>query len=370
LQHLSSFFSFIQPFVSVYIFFIYQGKMRFDTIAAVSVLSLLASQAGAVPQDTLREQRIREYEQHVMSALAAGGGNLFRNQSIEDNYATQEAGTSETLTSPPEIFFNYAAAAYCTTSSDLTAWGCGRYCDAAPPTKVIGVLRSSTVGTEGYIALREDVKQIVVVFKGSSKWEDWIKTNINLSTTKFDGVPGVPEDAMVHSGFLTSIRSVLPEMLGILKDMIKEFPDYQVVFTGHSLGGALAILGAVHVEGLLLRDQAQSTAKSPQLQVYTFGQPRVGNSVLSRHIRSLNIPIHRFVNKNDLVPQIPPVYFTYSHHKREHWITQEERVVECQDEDITEDPNCSISVSPYSWSILDHNNYFGIWINFFACKAP
>ncbi len=47
-------------------------------------------------------------------------------------------------------------------------------------------------------------------------------------------------------------------------------PDYQVVVTGHSLGGALAVIAATDLRGLGF-----------DATLYTYGQPRVGNDNFS-----------------------------------------------------------------------------------------
>ena len=62
-------------------------------------------------------------------------------------------------------------------------------------------------------------------------------------------------------------------------------------FTGHSLGGALAILAA--------------TLISPTRHgaVYTFGAPRVANY---KFFFGLKMPIFRVVNSADIVPRVPP----------------------------------------------------------------
>jgi hypothetical protein len=58
--------------------------------------------------------------------------------------------------------------------------------------------------------------------------------------------------------------------------------DYDLIFTGHSLGGALASLAAAQtrVEGL---------RRSEQITLYTFGQPRIGNYEFAM-AHSLQIP--------------------------------------------------------------------------------
>ena len=49
---------------------------------------------------------------------------------------------------------------------------------------------------------------------------------------------------------------------------VKNYPDYAVVFTGHSLGGALANLFAINF---------RQKYPGKEVKLYTFGQPRVGN---------------------------------------------------------------------------------------------
>ena len=71
-----------------------------------------------------------------------------------------------------------------------------------------------------------------------------------------------------------------------------------IFVTGHSLGGALATLGAAYLSGWGLA------------ACYTFGAPRVGNKEFSS---SLQTPIYRVVNPLDTVPHIPTPLRGYRH---------------------------------------------------------
>jgi triacylglycerol lipase len=68
--------------------------------------------------------------------------------------------------------------------------------------------------------------------------------------------------------------------------------------TGHSLGGALAVLAAAK----LRLEKAQ-----PVNGVYTYGQPRVGDAVFCSGFNQwMGTNTFRFVNFKDIVPRVPP----------------------------------------------------------------
>ncbi|MGW0665003.1 lipase family protein [Streptodolium elevatio] len=100
----------------------------------------------------------------------------------------------------------------------------------------------------------------------------------------------------VHCGFNQALASVYPEV----RDAIHELRgDGQTVwFTGHSLGGAPAMLAGAR---LYFGDPRQLPDG-----VYTFGQPRTCEQQLARaHKQAFDRRSYRFVN-NDIVPQVPP----------------------------------------------------------------
>merc|ERR1719203_2583615 len=80
----------------------------------------------------------------------------------------------------------------------------------------------------------------------------------------------------VHKGFLESLERVLPRVKTWIKGSfmgVGAIPkDWTLLFTGHSLGGALAVLAAtmVELEGWQRRPDA----------VVVFGAPRVADGVL------------------------------------------------------------------------------------------
>uniref|UniRef100_A0A183CC27 Lipase_3 domain-containing protein n=1 Tax=Globodera pallida TaxID=36090 RepID=A0A183CC27_GLOPA len=107
-------------------------------------------------------------------------------------------------------------------------------------------------------------------------------------------------------------------------------PGFNVTFTGHSLGGALASLAAA-------RSVVEGFKRSDQLRLYTFGQPRVGNSAFASKHKELVPNSFRIVFREDFVAHIPPCSLndedddkpcdptisTHFHHGTEIWYSKQ-----------------------------------------------
>ncbi|XP_065866571.1 triacylglycerol lipase OBL1-like [Euphorbia lathyris] len=89
-----------------------------------------------------------------------------------------------------------------------------------------------------------------------------------------------------------------------LKKLLKIHKNAKFVVTGHSLGGALAIL---FPSVLVIQEENEMLQRL--LNVYTFGQPRIGDSKLGTFIEAhLNYPVTKYfrvVYCNDMVPRVP-----------------------------------------------------------------
>ncbi len=137
-------------------------------------------------------------------------------------------------------------------------------------------------GTQVYLAKRDADKMVVLAFRGTEATQIAdIKADLKAITHK-DG------NEKIHTGFKDAYFLVHEEIKGEL-DKIDD--SYSIYITGHSLGGALALLAAKHLE----RDNIAAC--------YTYGSPRVGNSEFGD---SIKIPIYRVVNTADIVPRLPP----------------------------------------------------------------
>ncbi|XP_059454892.1 triacylglycerol lipase OBL1-like [Corylus avellana] len=158
---------------------------------------------------------------------------------------------------------------------------------------------------------------IVVAFKGTGPFDPiawW--TDVDLSWIEFKGVGNV------HSGFMKALglqkdtgwpqeieqgsnqrQFAYYAIRQRLRDILQENKSAKFILTGHSLGGALAVLFmtvlAMHEEAWLL-DRLEG--------VYTFGQPRVGNKHLGDYMEKIDkydVKYLRYVYCHDMVPRIP-----------------------------------------------------------------
>ncbi|ESQ48542.1 hypothetical protein EUTSA_v10020516mg [Eutrema salsugineum] len=109
-----------------------------------------------------------------------------------------------------------------------------------------------------------------------------------------------------HKDYLLEMveRSAYYAVRKTLKRLLSEHENAQFVVTGHSLGGALAVLFPTL---LVLKEETEMMKRL--LGVYTFGQPRIGNREVGLFMKDqLNHPVDRYfrvVYCNDLVPRLP-----------------------------------------------------------------
>lgn len=118
----------------------------------------------------------------------------------------------------------------------------------------------------------------------------------------------------VHDGFNRQLDSVWPAIRKQIQEARAQDPNRPVLFSGHSLGGAIAVLALSRAKKEGLLDNPPYTGQGAPAQLHTFGQPRVGDAEFAKAFSQQlgNIPYERFVHRGDPVTQVPPTGLGYA----------------------------------------------------------
>ena len=167
---------------------------------------------------------------------------------LEKPSSPPSSGVDSTLLAKLELMAQYSAAAYCpanehSISGTATLLLCAaKNCPEVEAAKATTVLRfQNTAKTDdtGFIAIDTMNKAIMVVFRGSVSEANWIA---DLQFFRKD--PGWCKGCGAHRGFLGAWNEIKGKVAPAIEMQVKKNPSYRVVFTGHSLGAAIATLAA------------------------------------------------------------------------------------------------------------------------------
>lgn len=151
---------------------------------------------------------------------------------------------------------------------------------------------------------------ITAAFRGTDEVADWLD---NFNAYPVEHVFG----GKVHRGFQGALEDIWPKMKEAIRDeqpTERNTPRLPIWITGHSLGGALAVLAASE---MIVVDE-------PFFGVYTFGQPRVGDRNFARVYNvEAAFRTFRFQNNADLVTRVPARVMGYSHVGRFVYISEQ-----------------------------------------------
>ncbi|CAD1811413.1 Lipase (class 3) family protein [Candida parapsilosis] len=183
--------------------------------------------------------------------------------------------------------------------------------------------RLNEVGT-GFYALDHRRKAIILVFRGSASRRDWF-TDLNFFPIKYtpivydkdfkDGEPYIQmecKNCRVHRGFYNFLKDNSGAIISAGIKMKNQYPNYQFLIAGHSLGAAFTVMSGI--EFMLL-------GYDPL--VVTFGGPRVGNQEFADFIDTIfdseevakeiesshdfSRGFIRVVHRHDIIPSLPPM---------------------------------------------------------------
>ena len=136
-------------------------------------------------------------------------------------------------------------------------------------------------------------KSIYVIYRGTelkfSEMKDMLRNGMIWPSSGM-------KQGLVHSGFANATDQLWDDVVAILDTEVNLYGMHDdVTFTGHSLGGAMAIISAARSKYIA--------------DIYTCGSPRAGNAEFCKNIKSRS---YRINNGNDIIPSIlPPIGYRH-----------------------------------------------------------
>jgi hypothetical protein len=196
------------------------------------------------------------------------------------------------------------------------------------------------INSTAHLVQSRDGRVVIVAFRGTPPLDliSWFLDADTYPETMASGADSHGGDSRpyeVHAGFYRNVRVTRHEIIHALQQALRgesivaassdgsfrhvstadteqdtgqRAPLEALYITGHSLGGAMAMILA---SMLVMSDNPEYQAIAAKLKaVYTFGQPMVGSpdfaEAAADQFRDADIPAVRYVFKKDPVPLLPP----------------------------------------------------------------
>lgn len=217
------------------------------------------------------------------------------------------------------LFSEYAAASTCaanfnshTLSKVVCDPGVCPTLEQTDTNVMVGFMGHHPGNVTGFVAIDNTNQLIVLSFRGSRTLGNYI------TDSKYQQVPAICPGCQVHKGYYWAWGNFSAFIMQPINQLAAIYPSYQIVFTGHSFGGALATLGAALEGG----------NPSRPIDLYTFGCPQLGNHDFAEFVTAVTAGSgYRVTHSDDPVPRVfstqPWINKTwqYSTTSPEFWIT-------------------------------------------------
>lgn len=200
-------------------------------------------------------------------------------------------------------------------------------------------------------------------YRGSSTIRNFVD-DILFSKTDCDFGSGCE----AHVGFMTAYIATEDVVLQAVEAAVAANPSYTLVVTGHSLGGAVATIAAASLRDagypcdLVSHCSHGVEAFLLIFHQYTYGSPRVFNSVGANYVTNQTGGNYRVTHYDDPVPKLPPILLSYHHISPEYWLgTGNSSTVDYPTANVTICPgitNVTCNAGTGGFDVTAHSYYF------------
>jgi hypothetical protein len=193
-----------------------------------------------------------------------------------------------------------------------------------------------------FIILNKKNKEIIVVFRGSQYFNEWIN-NFKICEEKicFNN----EHDYKIHNGIYNMYidDNIDNNIIYILKELFHYYPDYRKIFTGHSRGSINSIL--------LSFELSVKLEKKYNYEIFCYGTPPLFNKKFANFLNEQkHIKIYNIINELDIVTVLP--FFGKYHVGKE--ILLKDKIIITDHKDIYKIKN-NINLHNFYISIFNHD---------------
>lgn len=254
------------------------------------------------------------------------------------------------------LFFAFLTTVCSFTTLELQTgvWLCGAaYCKKQdyPTMKITGLgsgfiynetLYNEKTDIQGYIGYLPSTKSIYTVIRGSSSTLNWLD-DFEIRLVPYKTFQEC--NCHVHHGFYQTTLLLREQVVKTVKGLKSQFPDYDVIVMGHSLGAAISQFLGLE----LMKDGIDC-------MVYNYGQPRLGDLNFANFVNTkLKQKLFRVTHYKDWVPHTPPMILNYYHSCLEIYQDEYNNIRPCLLS--CEDPTCANQFPITSTNGYDHDVY-------------
>ncbi len=153
--------------------------------------------------------------------------------------------------------------------------------------------------------------EVIVAFRGTQRDYRDILTDLKFRRRQMMRRPEDPP-VTIHRGFADQFLSIEFALRKAVEEQLET--GHRLVVTGHSLGGALAIMACLHWQYI---DRC-----------VTFGAPRAGDDVIADILNANSVERTRYVYGTDIVPIVPLIAMGYRHDLRADYLTRDGTLIQ------------------------------------------